>query len=55
MQIKPTQTQIDELLDRCFIAESEGTSLYPGMTYEQGVHAAIEWILGYSLNHPLDE
>ena len=40
------QEQIDELLNRCAEAEETGESAYPGMTYEQGIMAAIEWLEG---------
>lgn len=40
------QEQIDELLNRCTEAEETGESAYPGMSYEQGIKAAIEWLDG---------
>ena len=43
---KRTQDQIDELLNRCIEAEETGVSEYPGMSYEQGIKAAIEWLDG---------
>ena len=52
--MKPTETQINELLNECTDYEEEGTSKYPGMTYEQGIKAAIEWLL-YDGIHPLDD
>lgn len=42
--MKPTQEQIDDVLNKCSDSEDEGTSIYPGMTYEQGVKAGIEWV-----------
>lgn len=41
-----TQRQIDDLLDRCVKSEETGESAYPGMSYEQGIKAAIEWLDG---------
>ena len=41
-----TQKQIDELLNRCMEAEETGESAYPGMSYEQGIKAAFEWLEG---------
>lgn len=41
-----TQKQIDDLLNRCAEAEETGESVYPGMSYEQGIKAAIEWLDG---------
>ena len=43
---KPTQTEIDEALNRCAEQFDEGGSAYPGMTYEQGVQYAIDWLQG---------
>ena len=40
------QEQIDALLNRCAESEEIGVSEYPGMTYEQGIKAGIEYILG---------
>lgn len=44
MKEPPTQKQIDAVLNWCDEAEDEGRSHYPGMTYEQGVAAAIRWL-----------
>lgn len=43
--MKRTDHEINELLDRCVDAEVTGESTYPGMSYEQGIKAAIEWLL----------
>ena len=40
-----TDKEINEVLNRCIVAENEGTSAYPDMTYEQGVKYAIGWLL----------
>ena len=39
-----TESEINEVLDKVFESEESG-SIYPGMSYEDGVKAAIEWIL----------
>jgi hypothetical protein len=44
-QIKPTQKQIDSLLEECSESEDAGSTKYPGMTYEQGLKHGIEWLL----------
>ncbi len=49
----PTQTQIDDVLDQCIQALDNG-SRWPGMSYEQGVEAAIRWMQGDG-SHPLEE
>lgn len=41
-----TEHEINELLNRCVKAEETGESEYPGMSYEQGIKAAIEWLEG---------
>lgn len=50
----PTQSEIDDVLNKCMDAENSGTSIYPGMSYEQGVRAGIEWMTGESGN-PIEE
>ena len=51
-----TDKEIEDLVDKCFDAESEG-SKYSGMTYEQGIRAAIDWLFdtGRDSYHPLDD
>lgn len=44
MTIVPSEQDIDQLLNRCVESEESGISAYPGMTYEQGIKAAIEYI-----------
>ena len=46
---KPTKNEIDDVLDWCVEAEETGTK-YGGMTYEQGVRAAIDWMQGHGEN-----
>ena len=52
-EIQVTQQQIDEVIGQCFEADLKG-STYPGMTYEQGVLAAIDWITGETEDNPFD-
>lgn len=40
---KPTQDEMDEVLDRCSEAVAVG-SRYPGMLYEDGIRDAIDWM-----------
>ena len=49
-----TKQEIDELLDICSEIEEECGSRYPGMSYEQGIKAAIEWLLEGG-DYPFDE
>ena len=54
--IKPTEEEIYALMNKCVEAECEGTTKYRGMTYEQGIKAAIEWLLGLSIDgNPLED
>jgi len=45
--------EIDRLLNACAEAEDTGVSSFPGMTYEQGVRVAINWLLDLTLLDPL--
>ena len=47
---KPSQEEIDNVLNECSEHEELGESKYPGMTYEQGIKNAIEWLQGYGEN-----
>lgn len=51
-----TQRELENVIDNLdpdVIASGSG-SQWPGMTYEQGVDAALRWALGGS-DHPMDE
>lgn len=53
MIVGRTEEEISELLNRCIEAEETGESVYPGMSYEQGIKAAIEWLID-GLDYPFD-
>jgi hypothetical protein len=53
-QIKRTDQEIESLIGDCADAEAEG-SRFPGMTYEQGIDAALRWVFGEQDEHPLAE
>ena len=53
MEFVPTENEIDNVLNECIEKEALGETKYPGMTYEQGIKAALEWAQGYGEN-PLD-
>lgn len=53
-RIVRSKQEIEEVMDRCFKAESEG-SAYPGMTYEQGIMAVIDWLTDPTQDPPFDE
>lgn len=51
----PTEAEIDEQLDLAADAADEGASKWPGMTYEQGVDAALRWATGQSDEKPMED
>ena len=46
--------EIDEQLNRAAEAEATG-SQYPGMSFEEGVRAGIEWVLGLTDDLPISD
>jgi len=50
----PSEEMIDDVLNQCSEAADEGRSKFPGMTYEQGVEAALQWTRGDGSN-PMDD
>jgi len=56
-KITRTDSEITDLIERCMDAEMVGTSKYPGMSYEQGIKAALDWLIdtGADDYHPLDD
>ena len=46
--------EVEKLIQRALFAESEG-SVYPGMSYEQGIVAAIDWLTDEQQEYPFDE
>jgi hypothetical protein len=51
---RPTESEIDDVLNQCMETADNGGSKFPGMSYEQGVQAALEWMRGDGTN-PLDD
>lgn len=41
---KVTDSEVDDVLNDANDSIDEGTSRWPGMTYEQGVAATLNWI-----------
>ncbi len=54
-EIVKSDEEINDLIQRCMDAESAGTTKYFGLTYEQGVKSALDWVTGNDDIHPLDE
>ena len=49
--IKRTQSEIDEVMNWAGEAFDEG-SRFPGMSYEEGIMAAIDWLMGHTEDRP---
>jgi hypothetical protein len=45
------QDEIDSVLNWAAHGMDEGTG-FPGMSYEEGVHAALTWVTGLSDENP---
>jgi hypothetical protein len=52
--IKRKQEEIDEVLNKCADAMDHG-SMFHGMSYEEGIHQAIQWLLGHYEENPMDD
>jgi len=55
MELARSEGEIWALVETMTCAEAEGTTKYPGMTYEQGVLAAVMWLIGEWDAHPYEE
>jgi len=55
MDLERTDEEIDDVLNKCAEAADRGKSSWPGMSYEQGVEAALTWATGQSDDNPMDE
>ncbi len=51
-QIKRSGKEIEDVLDAAAEGEESGTK-WPGMSYEQGVLAALRWVFGESDDNPM--
>jgi hypothetical protein len=52
IRVEPSDEEIYDALNKCVEAANNGTSIYPGMNYEDGVKAAIEWLIGDTKDKP---
>lgn len=50
-----SEDEVYNLLNQCVESEETGVSKYPGMTYEQGVRDALDWMLDSSQDSPLED
>ena len=51
----PTSDEIDEALNAAYDQTDQGGSRWPGMSYEDGVIAAIEWMRGNRTESPMED
>ncbi len=51
--IKRTNDEIDGQLNTCYEQMDAGGSRYPGMTFEEGVQQALDWVTGTLDEAPL--
>ena len=50
-----SEDQISEQLDLAGDSIEQGTTRWRGMTYEQGVDAALRWALGWDNSAPMGD
>ena len=50
-----TEEEVNEVIDKTAAQDNEGGSRWPGMTYEQGVRNALDWILGNNDDNPMED
>lgn len=51
---RPTDDEIQDQIDEALDAQSGG-SRWPGMSYEQGVEAALRWAVGEDDQKPMED
>lgn len=54
-EIERSNAEINNLIGQCAEQSGKGGSRFPGMTYEDGIRAAIDWITGDVDDAPLPE
>lgn len=47
--------EIEEMLNNGLPDGAEGPTKWPAMTYEQGVDAAVRWVLEWTADNPLGD
>ena len=53
--IKRTDEQIDDVKNRIMEQMDKGGSKFHGMTYEEGLDAAIRWLFGETEDDPMED
>ena len=55
MSVSRPQEEIDDVIDWASEAEANGMSHFHGMSYEEGVDAALRWVLEETNDLPIAE
>ena len=50
-----TPEEVNSVIDAAAVMIERGRSKFPGMTYEEGVRAALDWLLGSIDDHPMED
>jgi len=53
MPAKPDTQEIESVIVQCAVELDEGTN-FPALNYEEGVQAALSWVMGKG-SHPLED
>lgn len=53
-QVKRSSEEIDDVLNWAAEGMDRGAR-FPGMSYEEGIHAALQWVFGFTEDNPADE
>lgn len=51
----PTEKEIEDAIAKCCDLADSGQNPFWGMTYLDGVRAALDWVTGNTDEHPLEE
>jgi len=55
MEIERTSAEIEEVICKCIEQAEKGESIFFGMSYEDGVRATLDWILGECDENPMED
>lgn len=55
LEIVRTKAEVDKVIDTCIENLNNNSHRYSGMTYEDGIRAGIEWLIGETDDYPFDE
>lgn len=50
-----TEQEIETVLDAAIAVTSTGQTRWRGMTYEEGIRNALQWVLGESDDDPMED